>query len=129
MAWRPDKDIKKALKKLEDVVNTDILDNVFGIESTGDFLKRTAGGLDPTSAAVAGGKDRADAKVQRASTAADQAYADAKKAREAPFIIANQSLAARRRKLAESSLMSTGYSGKSAMLSSVAAVGKKSLGA
>lgn len=130
MGWNPVKDIQKSLKKLEDFANQDVLDNVFGIESATDLIRKTAGVfIDPTSEVILGNKDRADAKVQRASVAADQAYQDAKKARDLPFMLANQSLAMRRRKLAESSLLASGSTGAKGMLSSVSAVGKSTLGA
>lgn len=125
MGWRPDKDIKKALKKIEDSINQDLYDDILGVEHMSDLFKNMLKG-DPTGI-IGSNKQRQKEKVDRASVMADQAYRDAQKARDMPFIIANQALAARRKKIAASSLLASGAGGGS-LLSQIRAFGKSSLG-
>lgn len=130
MGWNPLRDIRRAVKKIEDAYNDDLMDDVMGIESVSRLATGTvATGYVP--AAVGEMKTRVDDKIDRAGRTAADAVRKAQEARDMPTILANQARAARRKKLREQSLMAGGASDSSggAMLSSVLAMGKQSLGA
>lgn len=132
MGWNPLKDIKKGLKKIEDSVNQDVLDDVLGVENVGSFIGGTMLGIDPATSGTRSNKTRVDDKIDRATVSAKKAIADAQTARDMPTILANQARAARRKRMRDQSLLAGGASAGGAggaALSSVMAMGKQSLGA
>lgn len=126
MGWNPFKDIKKALKRLEDSVNQDLFDDVLGIEHMSDIGQNMLRG-DPTGTTGAN-KQRIESKTARAEVRAAAQVRKAEEARSLPYILANQALARRRRRMRDQSLMSGAGTGDG-MLSNVSATGKNSLGA
>lgn len=129
MGWDPRKDIKKLGKKLEDSVNQDVFDDVLGIEDLSRFTNTMALGGDPTAAAAQAQRERGQAKQAGAKQQAADAERKAQEARDMPTVLANQARAARRKRQREMSLMMTGATGGSGLLSTVMATGKNYLGA
>lgn len=129
MSENPFKRIEKAAKKLEDSINKDVFDDVLGIEDLSRAAGTLALGGDPTAAAAQAQRERGQAKAAGATQRAADAERQAQEARDMPTVLANQARAARRRRQREMSLMMTGASGGSGLLSTVMATGKTNLGA
>ena len=136
------------VKDVEDSVNEDVFDDALGVENLGSFVEDVgkaaavtvlagpwAGALALGNAGKNAMEDREREKGARALAAQQDAErgpaADARRARDLPTILANRAIAQRRRRARATSLLATGasgYTGASAPLSSVLAVGKTTLG-
>lgn len=130
MSWDPLKDVKKSLKKIEDSVNKDVFDDVLGIEDLSQAARTIALGGTPFDAAAQAQRERGKDKESGAKVAAAESERKAQEARDLPTVLANQARAARRKRQRGMSLMATGAGdGGGALLSTVMATGKQTLGA
>ena len=131
MGWNPLKDIENAVSDLGDSINKNVFDDMLGIESVTDFVKNPMTAFSVDASTLQANKQRIGAKVERAKVAGADALRRAQEARDLPYILANQELAARRRKMRDQSLLASGATGsaQTAPLSSVMAQGKQTLGA